>query len=247
VTPAHGGVAFNHTEVLHFSSHHTVYIMDNSECTQLLPWLYIGSKKAAKCRPLLRELNVTHVLNVTPSRTTDPAAGVPNYFEKDRSMTYRRCSVFDTKAENLLGVLPGCVAFLDQGRFYGSVLVHCVQGVSRSASVCAAYLVAHRGMTCDAALAFIKAKRPVVNPNEGFRRQLQQYARAEAARRKARDGGGGGRSGGGGARRPAPAQPHRLSRRRRRPRRAERDSERGRAKSAGRSGGTRTTCRAAGS
>ena len=155
------------------------------EYSQLLPWLYVGSKKAAKCRPLLRELGVTHVLNMTPSRTTDPAAGVPNYFEKDRALTYRRCSMFDTKAENLLGVLPGCVAFVDQGRFYGSVLVHCVQGVSRSASVCVAYLVKHQGMAYDAALAFVKGKRPVVNPNEGFLRQLQQYCgRVESARRK---------------------------------------------------------------
>ena len=114
------------------------------EYSQLLPWLYIGSKKAAKCRPLLRELNVTHVLNVTPSRTTDPAAGVPNYFEKDRALTYRRCSVFDTKAENLLGVLPGCVAFVDTGRHYGSVFVHCSRGVNRSAALCVAYLVVER-------------------------------------------------------------------------------------------------------
>lgn len=56
---------------------------------------------------------------MTPPKTTDPVAGVPNFFDKDRRLTYRRCAIFDNAAEDILGVLEGCVAFIEQAKFYG--------------------------------------------------------------------------------------------------------------------------------
>lgn len=32
---------------------------------------------------------------------------------------YRRCAIFDNKAEDILGVLEGCIAFMEQAKFYG--------------------------------------------------------------------------------------------------------------------------------
>ena len=56
-----------------------------------------------------------------------------------------------------------------------AVLVHCMQGVSRSSTVVVAYLMRHRGMTFDTALALAQKKRPRVRPNAGFLSQLQRY------------------------------------------------------------------------
>jgi atypical dual specificity phosphatase len=50
-------------------------------------------------------------------------------------------------------------------------------GISRSATVVCAYLVATTRMTPREALAAVKAKREIVCPNLGFRRQLEEYAR----------------------------------------------------------------------
>ncbi|KAF8326925.1 protein-tyrosine phosphatase-like protein [Amanita rubescens] len=60
------------------------------------------------------------------------------------------------------------------------VLVHCVEGISRSVSVVAAYLMAHFGWTPTEALKFIKNKRRVAEPNFGFVQQLHEYARDKA-------------------------------------------------------------------
>jgi hypothetical protein len=49
-------------------------------------------------------------------------------------------------------------------------------GISRSATVVCAYLVATAKMTPDEALVAVRAKRGIVCPNIGFRRQLEQYA-----------------------------------------------------------------------
>ena len=50
----------------------------------------------------------------------DPVAGVPNFFEKDKLLTYRRCALFDNKAEDISGVVEGCIAFIEQAKYYGS-------------------------------------------------------------------------------------------------------------------------------
>lgn len=59
----------------------------------------------------------------------------------------------------------------------GKVLVHCVAGISRSASICIAYLMKYQSMTLEEAYLHVKHKRQVINPNIGFWRQLIDYER----------------------------------------------------------------------
>ena len=49
-------------------------------------------------------------------------------------------------------------------------------GISRSATVVCAYLIAENGMSGPAAIDFVRSKRPVICPNVGFRQQLEEYA-----------------------------------------------------------------------
>ena len=61
----------------------------------------------------------------------------------------------------------------------GRVLVHCMQGRSRSASVIAAYLMAaNNGWTAEDAVRHIKAKCMTAEPNVGLMGQLREYYRA---------------------------------------------------------------------
>lgn len=57
----------------------------------------------------------------------------------------------------------------------GRTLVHCMAGVSRSSSICIAYLMKHERMSLKDAYAFVKARRPIIRPNPGFFRQLIEY------------------------------------------------------------------------
>jgi protein-tyrosine phosphatase len=85
----------------------------------------------------------------------------------------------DNRGENLLCHLDGAAAFIDAGQYHGAVLVHCHKGVSRSASVVAAYLMKSQGWGLDAAMAHLKAARPSVSPHEAFMEQLAQYDRQQ--------------------------------------------------------------------
>ncbi|KAG5498232.1 hypothetical protein JIQ42_03036 [Leishmania sp. Namibia] len=53
-----------------------------------------------------------------------------------------------------------------------AVAVHCMVGVSRSASIVAAYVMKKYGVSLGEALSLIRCTRPVVQPNPGFQRQL---------------------------------------------------------------------------
>ena len=57
----------------------------------------------------------------------------------------------------------------------GKVLLHCVAGISRSATICIAYLMKHGGFNLLEAYNYTKMKRPIIKPNCGFFRQLIQY------------------------------------------------------------------------
>lgn len=130
--------------------------------TALLNFLYLGSKQDAKDLALLKELKITHILNVTPSRTKDPIAGVPNFFLNNDNFTYKRCAIFDSTSEDITSILDGCIAFIEQGRLYGKVLVHCVKGVSRSASIVMGYLMKIKGFTYKEAYELVKSHRKQV-------------------------------------------------------------------------------------
>lgn len=47
-------------------------------------------------------------------------------------------------------------------------LVHCAMGVSRSAAVCAAWLISRKNMSVASALGLIREARPEIQPNMGF-------------------------------------------------------------------------------
>lgn len=57
------------------------------------------------------------------------------------------------------------------------MLVHCAEGISRSVSVVAAFLMAQYGWSPSEAVGFIKERRLIANPNFGFVQQLYEYGR----------------------------------------------------------------------
>jgi atypical dual specificity phosphatase len=62
------------------------------------------------------------------------------------------------------------------------VLVHCIEGISRSVSVVAAFLMAQYSWTPAEAVQFIKSKRRIAEPNFGFVQQLHEYAKVSLGR-----------------------------------------------------------------
>uniref|UniRef100_A0A5S6QDQ8 Protein-tyrosine-phosphatase n=1 Tax=Trichuris muris TaxID=70415 RepID=A0A5S6QDQ8_TRIMR len=79
--------------------------------------------------------------------------------------------------QELLGVYFDIVAdkikvTKDKG---GRTLVHCVAGVSRSPTLCMAYLIKYERCSLRQAYKTVKNSRPIVHPNVGFWKQLIEY------------------------------------------------------------------------
>lgn len=133
--------------------------------------LYLGSRQSAAQWSELEDAKIQLVVNCTNDEE------VP-CFHADRDLKYLRIAVNDNESATILPYLDGAAdaiaAVLSQ---QGNVLVHCHQGISRSATVLAAFLIKHRGLTADAALQHIQSCRAVANPNLGFRRQLEDFQR----------------------------------------------------------------------
>lgn len=117
----------------------------------------------------------THVLSAMPGKVV-----LPTHPSRPLSLKTFQLPIQDNPFEELAAHLPGTTAFIsDALRSQGRVLVHCMQGRSRSASVIAAYLMAaNKGWTAEDAIRHIKAKCMTAEPNVGFMGQLREYYRA---------------------------------------------------------------------
>ena len=137
--------------------------------------LYIGGKQDAKAKEVLQSLKISYILNCTPPRAMDPETGCQNFFEKEKAFVYKRIPVFDNRGEDLLQHMEESYRFIEEGKHYGGVLVHCHKGISRSASFVIGYLMKKNEMSLDEALDYIQSIRSIVQPNLAFMSQLRAY------------------------------------------------------------------------
>ncbi|KAI0674824.1 protein-tyrosine phosphatase-like protein [Trametes maxima] len=143
------------------------------QASEILPNLFLADMYTATSPAALAQLRATHVVSVVQTP--------PYRYEKP---TAHLCVPVEDNADaNLLDFLDCAVRWIhDALAGGGRVLVHCVWGMSRSATVVAAYLVAARKMALADALVHIRARRPIVRPNAGFMQQLVFFARVTRLR-----------------------------------------------------------------
>jgi predicted protein tyrosine phosphatase len=139
---------------------------DAALCDFLVPGLYVGPFLYAKSARWLQRHGVTHVLNATKS--------APCLHEGQ--CTYMRVAIDDKATESIDAHFEACRSFIASAiSSGGSVLVHCQMGRSRSAVLCAAFLMAEHQYDWRSALQCVQRARPSAAPNVGFLRQLKRY------------------------------------------------------------------------
>ena len=135
--------------------------------TKILPFLYLGSQHDAYNKELLKTHNITYELNVS---ITCPK---PDFVQESHFM---RIPVNDNYSEKLLPYFPMAFNFLEKVReSSGCALVHCLAGISRSATIAIAYVMQHSKMSYEDAYRYVKSKRPTISPNFNFLGQLVEF------------------------------------------------------------------------
>lgn len=142
-----------------------------TEITFVTDYMAVSGYIPGRFLDILRNAGITHVLNLTPMRTPSDiidALQVMHIKTRDKS-TYDMHKHFDSAC-----------AFIDSCRnVNGRILVHCAGGISRSTTICIAYLINAEKMSFALAFEMVKKHRRCTNPNQGFCEQLLMYERKQ--------------------------------------------------------------------
>lgn len=139
---------------------------------KLCEGLFIGTKSAASDGVQLRELSITHVVNVGGGQCHFADDGV-SYFKMQVEDSV------DAKLE-LMESTAWIHEVLERGQ---SVLIHCMGCFSRSPAIAIAYLIRYRRLMYEEALELVRLQRSCCNPNKGFEKQLRKLERQMAKRK----------------------------------------------------------------
>lgn len=116
----------------------------------------------------LQAAKITHVINM--------AVELNEFVYPITDLYVHKFSLRDSVDEDIYTKLDQCVRLVDEiQKDGGRILVHCVAGVSRSATVCIAYLVNTQQMSLKDAHQHVLQCRDVVFPNKGFWSALIRY------------------------------------------------------------------------
>jgi protein-tyrosine phosphatase len=140
--------------------------------------LFLGQIEALS---LLKEYKITHVVSICEDAFLKGVEWPPGIMRLHLNLA-------DNPQVMIRPFFDQVAKFIHEAlkRSNHRVLVHCVAGRSRSASFMAAYLIRHgTPPSSEKALAFIRSRRPCINPNIGFRQQLMKYEAVERSRRDA--------------------------------------------------------------
>lgn len=144
--------------------------------TEIMPRLYLSDLADAENLATLATLGITHVFSAMPG-FVDLPSHIIHHSGRRLPIHHRQINIEDHPFAELAAHLPASTAFIGEALRdpEARVLVHCVQGISRSASVVCAFLMANFGWAPTKAVTFVKSKRWIAEPNFGFVAQLHEY------------------------------------------------------------------------
>jgi protein-tyrosine phosphatase len=150
-----------------------------SSANEVMPRLYIGSRSAvADSNARWARGTLTHIV-----RLLDQMWMHSRY----DGIEYLSIEVADCDETDLGVYFEQTAAFIRDAlasSLDSAVLVHCAAGMSRSATIMIAYLMIEHGMSLARALYTVRLARPIVEPNDGFMKQLGQLEQTLDAERK---------------------------------------------------------------
>ncbi|XP_038660426.1 dual specificity protein phosphatase 4 [Scyliorhinus canicula] len=139
---------------------------DQGGPVEILPFLYLGSAYHASKKDTLDAMGITALLNVS--------SNCPNHFEDHYQ--YKCIPVEDNQKTDISFWFIEAIEYIDSvKKVDGRILVHCQAGISRSATICLAYLMMTKRVRLEEAFDFVKQRRSIISPNFSFMGQLLQF------------------------------------------------------------------------
>lgn len=140
---------------------------------EVWPNVFIGDEETAKDKYKLKRLGITHILNAAEGTWNSVDTG-PGYYS-DMDIVYYGVVAEDVATFDLSQYFFSAAQFIQKtlSNSQNKLLVHCVMGRSRSATLFLAYLMICENMTVVNAIEHVKKRRRII-PNWGFLKQLRE-------------------------------------------------------------------------
>ncbi|MCJ1414068.1 tyrosine/serine/threonine protein phosphatase pps1 [Xylographa parallela] len=156
--------------------------IDGSLPSRILPYMYLGNLNHANNPELLIAMGIRRVLSVGEpvgwSEEKMRRWGAENLLLVDR--------VQDNGVDPLTDDFDRCLEFIQKGKAEGTAtLVHCRVGVSRSATICIAEVMASMGLSFPRAYCFVRARRlnVIIQPHLRFAYELLKWEEVQQLKR----------------------------------------------------------------
>ncbi|XP_073781796.1 uncharacterized protein isoform X2 [Danio rerio] len=141
--------------------------------TEVWPNVFIGNVNTARDPARLEEMNITHLLNAAPELENETSKNEWEKVYKDMNITSLRLSADDDGWFDVTRHFFPAADFIHTAlsKPQNKVLVCCLQGVSRSATLFLAYLMIHHNKTPEDSIDLVTHKR-FIRPSRDFLRKL---------------------------------------------------------------------------
>ncbi|CAI5448993.1 unnamed protein product [Caenorhabditis angaria] len=117
--------------------------------------------------------NIKRVLTVTDAAISEEV--------RVKGVEYIFFEMFDIDSQEILGngLLEKCVKLVKESiEKKENILVHCLVAVSRSVTICLAYLMFKNQWSLQKSLKYMKEIRPAISPSNGFLEQLKIFEKS---------------------------------------------------------------------
>ena len=134
--------------------------------SEIIPNIFISSKTIAENFNLLKKNGITSIINLASQ-----------VCESSKGFNQLNIPMQDGGDDNLLSYIWDTTLMIDETlNNNGKILIHCLEGVSRSVSICIAYLILKFNYDYFKAFNLIRSKRRVASPHPKFIAQLIQLS-----------------------------------------------------------------------
>ena len=133
--------------------------------SKIKDYLYLGSLDDSNDKDFLLNNNIKTVINLTYNHDNI----------KQENIDYYKIDTLDNEKQPIIYVINKVINLINENKNNRNILVHCYVGKSRSATCVIGYLINEYNMTLEESIKYTKERRNIINPNNGFIKQLIIY------------------------------------------------------------------------
>ena len=131
--------------------------------------IFIGNYPFALNKELLLKNKIEYILNCGKECKC--------FYEKEKIFNYLHIPLLDNMVEDPTKYMEKTNEFIDNAlKQKKKVLIHCIQGISRSATILYMFLIVKRNYTLNNARFEVKQKRSILCPNIHFQQILKDLS-----------------------------------------------------------------------